>query len=181
MFACIEELEYGKQQQDRLGLFVIAFFINHGPYSQWVADLPVQQIYQVLKKIHQATGYKIVLSGAKWDRPSENSVYAGLLSYAKQESGDFLVDLSGQTTLEQFFGLLRSSSGCVGFCGGNTIMSVVFKKPTVILWNKYFNESFWRNSCPPDSLNHWYLPVSTATETDVIIDKFMQLAKRETS
>jgi len=181
IFSSLEEMEYGARWQEKSGPFIVAFFVEHGTYKQWLADLPVEQIFNILQQIHRTTGHKIILTGAEWNRPSKNNIYAKLLLLDRQQSNRFLIDLSGQTTLEQFFGLLRSASGCIGFCGGNTIMSVVFKKPTMILWNNYYPESFWKNSCPPDSLGHWYLPVSTKSGGNNIANEFVNLIEKNPS
>ena len=79
----------------------------------------------------------------------------------KDLCSEWVEDLIGKTSIEEFFGLLRGATGTYGFCGGNTILSTVLRKPTIILWNDYYNETFHRASCPPDSFGNWYTPINT--------------------
>ncbi len=156
MFISLREHEYGVTAVKAFDPYIVAFFTDHGTYEKWLAEMSAEEIYKMLRIIHKKTGKSIILTGADWDK---NQVNWDILELGHGQH--WLHNLIGHTTLEEFFGLLRYSSGCIGFCGGNTIMSAVLKKPTVIIWNDYYNRAFWDNACPTDSLGNWYHPVST--------------------
>lgn len=179
-FRSLEERAYGRRMQEEHGPFIAAFFTYHGMYqSHWLKDLTPASIYYLLERVHRDSGNRILLTGASWDKDgSAHDVNSQLLNIQAQRGGSFLVDWIGKTTLAEFFGLLNAAEGCIGFCGGNTIMSTVFRKPTVIIWNEYFRESFWRNSCPPDSLGQWYLPVDSKQPWSGTADAFCGLMQQ---
>jgi SAM-dependent methyltransferase len=173
MFESIDQRTYRARMGRGLGKYIVAFFTHHGMYEQhWLRELSRDRLFEALRGIHAETGARIVLTGARWDSEGgEKNVNAYLMAKARKlpVESRFIIDLTGQTSLDQFFGLMRGALGCIGFCGGNTIMSTVFRKPTVIFWNKYFDERFWRNACPPDGLGRWYRPLNTQTPNVSII------------
>jgi 2-polyprenyl-3-methyl-5-hydroxy-6-metoxy-1,4-benzoquinol methylase len=172
MFISVEERTFGTSLRAKFGDYLMAYFVHHGMYKHWLKELPPSALYNILQRINQKTGMPIVLTGAGWDVGDPVGDY--LISTDKASSG-FIVDLRGKTTMPQLLSLLRASKGCIGFCGGNTIMSAAFKKPTVLLWNSYFDKRFWTNSCPPDSLHNWYEPADTKEPPEQITDKFLRV------
>jgi hypothetical protein len=161
LFQPIDGRGYGTSMRAAIGDYIVGYFAHHGMYRNWLQELPPSAIYGILSQVRAATGLKVILTGREWDIPDKPSVNERLLSL-DQSRGRFLVDLRGKTSLPELFSLMHTSSGCFGFCAGNTIMSVVFGVPTVMVWNKYFDRRFWLNACPPDSLLKWYFPVDTA-------------------
>lgn len=154
MFISAEEDAVAREQAKKP--YIVTFFTSAGPYKNWFKEYPVKAIVKDLKKLSSA-GYRVLLTGASWDK--EDNVVSELAEEMKTTRN--FEDIRGDTTLDVFLGLLRGASGTFGFCGGNTIFSTVIKKPTVILWNDYYNEPFFTTSCPPDSLDYWYKPVNT--------------------
>jgi SAM-dependent methyltransferase len=131
---------------EELGPYIVSAWFSAGMYKRWIAQFPPQQIYETLSLIHDATGYRIALTGAAWDRSA--TVNAALLKM--DEGQGRLIDLIGRTTLPEYFGLLHESKGCVGFPAGNTMMAAIFGKPTVLLWNDRFDRRMHTNALPPD-------------------------------
>lgn len=162
------DLDYGINFRKQVGPYIVAFITDHGMYQKWLQELSPDRIYLIFKKIYEQTGCRIVMTGASWD---DNLVNNYLISL--DDGCNILVNLIGKTELGEFFGLLKASDGCFGFCAGNTMMSAVFRKPTVMIWNTFFKEAFWRNACPPDGLNKWYMPLSSKQDTKSIVDAFM--------
>ena len=162
MFSSLHERRYGKQCQAKYGPYIMAFFVPHGMYQNWLGEFPIEEIYNALALIADTLKCRVLLTGAEWDKVS---LIDDLMKMDAGFDRKALVDLTGQTTLEELFGLMRSSEGCIGFPGGNTIMSAVFKKPTLLIWNKYFDKRFWKNCCPPDSHGNWYVFEDTADNT----------------
>lgn len=146
LFRSLEERASEKRFQSIYGKYVIAYFVEHGMYKGWLREMPVDAIVGALKLIRER-GYQLVFMGAWWD---EKCLPAQL---AKKCDGH---DLTGKTSTEEMFALIRASQGVIGWPAGNTIMSVVLKKQTFMFWNKYFDKRFWGFSCPPDSRGDWY-------------------------
>ena len=146
MFLSSQEKKATKEFQDRFGNYVVAYFVEHGMYKRWLTQLKPVEIVSVLKRIKEK-GFEVVFMGAEWDRDGLPSMLA---------AGCGGVDLCGETTIDQMFGLIRGSQGVIGFPAGNTIMSTVLRVPTFLFWNQYFDKRFWEFSCPPESRGEWY-------------------------
>ena len=138
--------------RDRFGPYVVAYFIDAGMYKKWLDELPVGKIAETLRRIKE-TGFEVVFMGAGWDAGGLPSILAGAVGG---------VDLCGQTSIDEMFGLLRGSRGVIGWPAGNTIMATVLGKETLLFWNRYFDRRFWAFSCPPASRNVWYFWADTA-------------------
>ncbi len=151
MFESVAEKRFGAKMRRLHGDYLVGYFIDHGMYKHWLSDFPPSQIYQVLDDIAQRSGKKILLIGAKWDEQ-------GLTASLTRMDGDRgrFVDMTAQTTLEECLGLLRASSGTIGYPSGITIVSAAYKVPTFMLWNKYFDQRFWRNACPTETYGKTY-------------------------
>jgi len=146
MFQSSQEKKAEREFRERFGKFVVAYFVEHGMYAQWLAQLNPLTISKILKMIKDA-GYEVVFMGAEWDKKCLHHQLA-------LEVGG--VDLAGQTSLDEMFGLIRASSGVIGWPAGNTIMATVLKKQTTLFWSSYFDERFWKFSCPPEARGEWY-------------------------
>lgn len=125
--------------------YIVASFFNAGMYAKWLKELPSSDIYAMLSQIVDQTGKRVVLTGAEWDKNS--TVNIELLNMDKDYGR--LIDMIGQTTLGQYFGLLKNADGCIGFPAGNTILGPALGTKTGIIWNDHFNEKFHRNACKP--------------------------------
>jgi len=167
MFRTLDEIMFEEGAKSAFGEYVVVFFTDSGFHTRWLQEFNVGQIIEMLKLLHKETGFKVILTGGSWDHNLLNqTLYANV-----REFSEYLV---GQTNFDQFFGLFRGAVGCIGYPGGNTIMSVRFRKPTVMLWHHYYPESFWKNACPPDSLGRWYFPMSTRECTpEKVVETFV--------
>lgn len=132
------------------GDYVVAYFTSVEMYQHWMRSITVDNIFTMLKQIHEQTGCKILLTGGFWDKGLADKIRA-------HDTTGFIQDLIGDTTIDQLFALIKRAKGMIGWCGGNTIKSVYFKTPTVILWSNYFpNAGFYEHSVPPDSIGQWH-------------------------
>jgi SAM-dependent methyltransferase len=138
--------------RDRFGPYVVAYFVEHGMYKKWLDELPVGKIAETLRRIKEL-GFEVVFMGAGWDTNGLPGMLAGAIGG---------VDLCGQTSIDEMFGLLRGSRGVIGWPAGNTIMATVLEKETLLFWNRYFDRRFWAFSCPPASRRAWYFWEDTA-------------------
>lgn len=132
--------------------YIVAYFVPHGMYQNWLREMPHDRIRATLQYITQATGCRLVFMGAEWDRD-------GMASQLAKETGG--LDLVGKTSISEMFALIRGSSGVIGWPAGNTIMGAMLKRPTLLYWNSYFDKRFWRNACPPDSWERSYWAIDT--------------------
>lgn len=156
-FRSLEEREAERAYRQNFGPYVIAYFIPHSMYRHWLAEFPERAITQTLRKIQQERGVRIIFIGSWWDKD-------GLSARLVRGNADAeWIDLTGATSTDQLLAILAGAEGVVGFPSGATILATMLKRPTVMLWNKYFVEPFWRHACPPDSLDRWYRPLNTAT------------------
>lgn len=149
---------------ERFGPYIVAYFVEHGMYKSWLSQMSVGRIVQELIKIKER-GFEVVFMGAGWDVNGLPSMLAGATG---------AVDLCGETTIDQMFGLINGSSGVIGWPAGNTIMATVLRKETLLFWNDYFDRRFWKLSCPPDSRSTWYHWTDTRQDPGPAIQAFME-------
>lgn len=125
------------------GPYVFTYWAEAGMYRRWLAEFPKEQIAEALKLIERKLGFRIIFFGAPWDR--------GQVGRTIAQMDDGWLDLIGATSFDQMLGGLLGASAVVGFPAGNTILGAVLNRPTVLLWNDYFQMPFWENCCPPDA------------------------------
>lgn len=167
-FETMEEVNYGKEFRRENGKYIVAFFSEMGMFAHWIKHLNFIEIHKMLKAVYEATGHKIILTGCHWDRSFNDK----LLQMNRDE---FLVDMVGKTSSDDLFGMIKASKGMIGWCGGNTIMATIFKKPTIMFWSEYFKDpNFYTNSCPPESLGKWYFPLKVE---DFNLSEIIKIAK----
>lgn len=155
-----------RKMQEKLtgpGPYILTYFAEAGMYRRWLSDIRPAQLAEALRQIRQATGLRIIFIGAAWDR--------GQVGRTIAEMDPSFEDLIGYTTFDQMLGAILGASGVVGFPAGNTMLATVFNVPTVLLWNHYFDERFWKYSCPPDAP---YVPLNTSGLTPEIISRTFQ-------
>ncbi len=167
-FVSIEETQFGERFEVD-GPYIIACFFSSRMYRKWLDELPAPEIYEMLSTIHDNTGMRIVLTGAAWD---QSSLINGALLRMDEKHGR-LVNMIGKTTLDEYFGLLRSSSGCIGFPAGNTMMGPALGKPTVLIWNGFFPPGFHRNAC----IKKNHVPKVTSDGGPKIASAFLRILK----
>ena len=146
------------------GPYIVAYFVEHGMYKGWLSQMSVRRIVQELIKIKER-GFEVVFMGAGWDVNGLPSMLAGATG---------AVDLCGETSIDEMFGLINGSSGVVGWPAGNTIMATVLRKETLLFWNSYFDRRFWKLSCPPESRGDWYHWTDTREDPGPAIQAFME-------
>lgn len=155
MFVSQEELLYKEGMKHQYGDYLVGYFVDHGMYKKWLKEFPLEKIFKLLKEIAIESKKKILLIGGSWD---VDNVSARL---AELDKDGFIIDITGETTLPEAFGLIKGSKGVIGFPSGITIMATKFKVPTLMFWNRYFHDGFHWKSCPTDSWGEWYRVVNT--------------------
>lgn len=176
MFVSLEQERFKVECETKYGDYIVFYFVFHGTYRHWTKQFPVDQVISFVQNVTANTGCTPVFSGAIWDNEEET-----LSHVIKNVPG--CVDLTGKTTLEQLFGLLRGTKGVIGYPSGLTIMSAMLKQQTMIIWNAYYNRDFAWYACPPSVREESYFvefsssPTEqlTAAATDVVLGKTAQL------
>lgn len=141
------EREHETEAREKWGRYIVAHFSAFGMFRNWVSRWGAGGCAELVRGVQDATGMPVLLTGCEWDRPFAEQV-------ATKSGAE---SVCGATDLDAFFGLFRGAAGCIGWCGGNTIKATYLRKPTVIIWSRYFrNAGFYRNACPPDSWGKWY-------------------------
>ena len=174
MWESLEERKYASKLKEKIGDYIVAYFVPHGMYKHWLADIPTEKIKELLVDLYERTGKKIVLVGAGWDKDT-------FVEQFEDEPG--FLNLIGKTSLPECFSLMRYASGVIGFPSGITILATRFKTPTVMFWNDYFDKGFFHNSCPPQAYLNWYDYVNTKEENAdrKAVNKLMGLMSYEVS
>lgn len=100
-------------------------------------------------------GTQYVLTGSWWDKPTSER-FAACLARA----GVPHLNLCGETPFARFYRMIGEAVLFVGLPGGNTILSVANRRPTVILWpaGMWPNRRFRTNWAPPH-WERWYAPI----------------------
>lgn len=144
MFVSLEQMNFAEKCKKDYGSYIVFYFPFYGTYSYATAQFPINSVAEAINGIAERTGCTPIIAGAQWDSDDVNT--RGLINNLKN-----CVDLTGKTSIDQLFGLLKSASAVVGYPSGLTVMSAVFYTKTLIIWNNYFNREFAWNSCPPDT------------------------------
>jgi ADP-heptose:LPS heptosyltransferase len=115
-------------------------------FTNWVNHLPPEKIKDLLAQIK---GYKLILTGSTWDAPFNELL-----------ESENVINMCGDTSLDDLLGLIKGASAFVGWCGGNTIISQHLNTPTLMLWSNYFEKPFQTNWVSPDRLGKMYIPMN---------------------
>lgn len=126
--------------------YIIFYFSNHGMFQEWVNHLTPKKIKQLLSQIK---GYKLILTGSTWDS-----------EFNRFLESDDVINMCGETSLDDLLGLIKGASAFVGWCGGNTIVSQHLNTPTLMLWSNYFDKPFQTNWVSPDRQGTIYRPMN---------------------
>jgi ADP-heptose:LPS heptosyltransferase len=116
-------------------------------FKEWIRHMPAKKIKELLNGIK---GYKLVLTGSSWDKPFNDLV-----------ENENVINMCGDTSLDELLGLIKGASAFVGWCGGNTIISQHLNTPTLMLWSNYFeHKSFQTNWVSPEKIDTVYKPMN---------------------
>lgn len=143
-----------------IGPYVLTYYAEAGMYRRWLTEFTSEQIEAALKKLELELGLRIVFMGAPWDR--------GQIGREIAQRHPEWMDLIGATSFDQMLGAIMGATAVVGFPAGNTILATVLNVPTVLLWNKYFHQNFWKYSCPPNNPRYEVLDTAHLTPDAVV-------------
>ena len=169
MFVSLEQERFRDQMVARHGKYMIFYFAFQGTYAYWTQEFKVNELVDSVNAIVKKTGLIPVIAGERWDR---DNLKVQLVIKAIPKA----VDMTGKTSLEQVFGMIRGAQAVFGFPSGLTIMSTVLGQKTMILWNDFYMREFQKFSCPPDTWGKTYFAENTLNMsrdylTDWVVEK----------
>lgn len=159
MFVSLEQERFKKQCQEKYGKYIALYFVFQGTYQHWTSEFSLDSVFDYIKDIKSKTGLTPVLVGSEWDRDNQNN--RKIVEWSTKFPGSKIVNLLGETSVEQVFGVLRGAEIVVGYPSGLTIMSAIFKTKTLIIWNKYYNADFFWYCAPPETRGTNYFITDT--------------------
>jgi SAM-dependent methyltransferase len=174
MHRTLPEIAAEKRYAEQFGNYTIGYFIDHGMYKEWLKEFKVKRIHQTLLKIHERTGDTIIFIGAPWDVGGLNEQIGAM----EWPEGAFL-DMTGKTNFDQLMGLTRACQGLVGFPSGVTIIPSMFNKPTVTIWNRYFQKNFWESCVPPAVRGTTYRCLNSTVKPATVVEEYLSATGRE--
>jgi heptosyltransferase-2 len=110
----------------RSPLIVLAPGAVYGTAKRW---LPAY-VAQLIAELTAARGATCVLVGSRGDRPTARMIASSLAAPARAR----LIDLTGETTLEQLAGTLRAAQACVSNDSGAMHVAAAIGAPLVALF-----------------------------------------------
>jgi len=154
-FVSNQEENFGKSFAHIHGDYIIAYFVDAGMYkNHWLKEFNANKISHALLTMAIELKKKVVVVGASWDIGGVNDVICKTL---KQH----VIDMTGKTSLDEVFSLMKNADGLVGFPSGLSMMSAFFDKPTLLLWNDYFCKTFWYCVVSPKANETCYKVLNT--------------------
>jgi len=174
----VEEPDY----RSLYGDYIVSHISEESIYRRyWLDILTDETIYTMYRTISHRLGVKVVLTGREWDNGINNRLmFLDAAHSMANESDSIFVDLSGQTSIDQFFALIKQSKGVFGVPSGATIKSVYFKKPTFMVWSKrcFEKSGFYSSLVNPESHKKWYnWGVVEDTPPDQLAQSFCNLVE----
>jgi len=144
--------------------YLVFYWVFQGTNKYVFRRYKLPDIIRACRRIVAETGARPVFVGAEWDLQDD------VLNSLIRAMPTGTVDLRGQTTLEEVFGLIRGAAGLVGANSGISIMSAAWGVPTVLLYHEYFytggvDRRFAWNIVPPSVRRKTYWPVFTDRST----------------
>lgn len=159
------EEDAARERFTALPPYVVAAFWERGNYEKWLREFPERSIVAMLDRVVGA-GYQVVIMGAEFDHGSIADRLAARYT-----------DMVGETSFDELMALVACSRGVIGFPAGNTLLGPYHRRPTLLLWNRYFDRRFWTNACPP---NGTQVPIDTrGADPAAVADRFLQMINTE--
>jgi len=101
IFVSLEQERFKSKCIQKYGKYIVFYFVFQGTYAYWTKEFSVESVIQAIKEITMKTNYTPIFAGAIWDNKRDDH-----LSLVRQSIPN-CVDLTGQTTVPQLFGLLK--------------------------------------------------------------------------
>lgn len=173
MFVSLEQEKFQKECREKYGKYIVFYFPHYGTFIHWSREFPIARVAEYINKVCQASACTPVFAGAKWD--SEDQKFAKI---KRQVTG--YIDLTGQTSVQQLFGLMKGSELVVGYPSGLTILAATLGLKTLTIWNDYYNRQFAWHCVQDEVKNKTYFIENTKGLTpDSLVGTSMRILNNE--
>lgn len=152
--------------------FMICFFPFLGTYQSHERDFPIPLIAESINRFVAKSKLIPIFIGGKLEQALDARRHE-LLALVSPK-----IDLVGQTSLKDIFGLLQGSQMVFGYHSGIPNIGAAIGKPSIFLWDNRFPESTSYACVPPWVRKTTYHAVSTKGLTvDSIVEKMESIIK----
>lgn len=154
--------QFQRECSARYGRYAVFYFSIIGDFiARNLTQFPLDKMADGIRNFTDRSGLTPVFIGAWWDLrwpiPGTPPYLSQLISQIPRA-----VNLVGQTTLDQAFGVMRGAELVAGYHCGLTNMAIMFKRPTVLLWAPdRFPPATPLAVAPPETRNTTYRPLFT--------------------
>jgi hypothetical protein len=166
-----EQQQFRNECKEKYGKYAVFYWTFNGNYIDYqLKQFSLDKIAEAIKQIVCKLKSTPVFIGAYWDLQYNDFLTSLILQIPNA------VNLVGQTSLDQVFGVIQGSELVMGYHSGITNMAVVFKKKTVLLWPSSLpNAHQWPASIPlavvpRETRNTTYKPQFTG---DLTVEKLV--------
>jgi hypothetical protein len=171
-----EQKQFESLCRKKYGKYAVFYFSLYGDYIRLnVNQFSLEKMGEGIRRFTSECGLTPVFVGAHWDKkwPTPHRWVDYLPQLLEMIPG--AVDLVGETSLDQVFGVLRGAELISGYHCGLTNMGIVFKKPSVLLWaTDRFPPNTSLAVAPPDTRMKTYIPLYTKNLT---VDTYVGMMK----
>jgi len=155
MFVSLEQERYRNECLEKYGRYAIFYFSSVGDYGFWMEEFPPPAIVHSVEAVSRRAGVTPIFTGGSWDRDCDKVLGQVIKNIPSA------IDLRGKTTLQQLFGLIRSSELVLTFPTGLAIIAACLGKKVLAIWNRYYQKEHWWNICPSSTHNQTYFTLDT--------------------
>jgi SAM-dependent methyltransferase len=157
-FISLEEERFKSDCIKKYGDYLVLFFPLYGMYKSWIDKIPTHELANIINRIVDYTKLTPVIAGKEWDRDTPE-----IRRFIKLVNG--AIDLTGKTTVEQVFGLIRGAKGMIAYPCGLPMMATVLGQKVLMIWDEHweyqghkrpFAYNFAKNCCPPETVGKTY-------------------------
>lgn len=165
-----EQRQFQIECSEKYGKYAVFYFSIIGDFvSRNLHQFSLDKMAESIRNFTNSASLTPIFIGAWWDLrwPVPNSP-----DYLQQLMSKIpgAVNIVGQTSLDQAFGVMRGAELVSGYHCGLTNMAIMFKKKTVLLWaTDRFPKATPLAVAPPDTRMTTYIPLLTQ---DLTVDKF---------
>lgn len=165
-----EQEEYRSACMEKYGRYAVFFFSLVGDFVRLnLTQFSLESMAKSINMFCSSSGRVPIFIGAWWDLHWPVQGHKDLLPMLLDMIPNH-INLVGQTTLPQAFGIMQGADIVAGYHCGLTNMAIVFGKPTVLLWAEgRFPANTMLAVAPPDTRMTTYVPLFTKGLT---VEKF---------
>lgn len=136
----------------------------------WNAEFPLERFKKPLVELRNKYKANILAIGG----PRENSDSIKPAGFGSESN---FIDLIQKTDQDELFALLNLCHGVIGHPCGPNLLAACQGKPSVLVWNSYFDKRMWEESVAPSVRGTTYYAVNTkSTNAKELVDRYTEAA-----